>query len=111
MSKRNGRRGDVPEVDVREAYRRCHSGEATLVDVREADELAQASIPGAIHLPLSEMATRYAELPHDRELLVICQSSVRSSFVTDMLARSGYERSTNVAGGIVAWYHAGLPVE
>lgn len=111
MSKQNGRRGEVPEVGVREAYRRCHGGEATLVDVRESDEVAQASIPGAIHLPLSEMAARYAELPHDRDLLVICQSGVRSSYVTDMLAKSGYERSTNVAGGIVAWYHAGLPVE
>lgn len=111
MSRSNGRREDVPEVDVREAYRRCHSGDATLVDVREADELEQASIPGAVHLPLSEMSERYSELPHDRELLVICQSGVRSSFVTDMLAKSGYERSANVAGGILAWYHAGLPVE
>ena len=111
MLRKKGWRENVPEVDVREAYRRCHGGDAALVDVREADELEQARIPGAIHLPLSEMRDRYSELPQDQDLLVICQSGVRSSYVTDMLAKSGYERSTNVAGGIIAWYQAGLPVE
>lgn len=101
---------DVPTISVTEARERAASDEAVILDVREADELVAKSIEGATHLPLSEMRERYTELPKDRPLMVICETGVRSAFVTEMLQHSGYEDAVNVAGGIQAWANAGLPL-
>ncbi len=101
---------DVPAISVQEASELAESGDAIILDVREPDELAAKAIDGATHLPLSEMRDRYTELPGDKRLMVICDSGVRSAFVTEMLQNSGYEDTVNVSGGMQAWVGAGLPV-
>jgi rhodanese-related sulfurtransferase len=59
---------------------------------------------------MSEFASRWQELPRDRPLLVMCASGGRSAAATAFLVRNGYEDVANVAGGIVDWERAGLPV-
>lgn len=100
----------VPEVDVQEAQRRLEEG-ALLIDVREADEYRQARIPGSLLLPLSELQTRYEELPQDRPLILQCRSGARSARAAEFLLGRGYRDVTNLAGGILAWTSAELPVE
>jgi rhodanese-related sulfurtransferase len=104
----------VTAVDVREAARRLEQmpgGRAPLlVDVREANEFATVRIPGALLLPLSELQARYAELPHDRPLLLHCAAGKRSLVAAEFLKRNGYADVTNVEGGIIEWQKAGLPV-
>lgn len=101
----------VPEIDVREAHRRMQDENAMLLDVREADELREAAVPGALHIPLSQLAQEGSTLPKDRDLLVLCRSGNRSSLATEMLHRNGFERACNVSGGIIAWHQARLPIE
>ncbi len=86
------------------------AGRPLIVDVRERDEFATVRVPGAVLVPLSEFAARYEELPRDRPLLVMCAAGKRSLVAADHLARHGYGDVTNVAGGIIAWHAAGLPV-
>lgn len=76
----------------------------TLLDVREAHELAIASIPGVkpTHIPLGQMPTRYAELDKSLPVAVMCRSGGRSAQATHFLRQQGYD-ATNVAGGILAW--------
>jgi rhodanese-related sulfurtransferase len=104
----------VPAVDVYEAARRIEQmpgGRAPLlVDVREANEFATVRIPGAVLLPLSELQARYAELPHDRPLLLHCAAGKRSLVAAEFLTRNGYADVTNVEGGIIEWQKSGLPV-
>jgi rhodanese-related sulfurtransferase len=104
----------VSAVDVHEAARRLDQmpgGRAPLlVDVREANEFAAVRIPGAVLLPLSELQTRYAELPRDRALLLHCAAGKRSLVAAEFLKRNGYADVTNVDGGIIEWQKAGLPV-
>jgi rhodanese-related sulfurtransferase len=106
--------GRVPAVDVHEAARRLEQmpgGRAPLlVDVREANEFATVRIPGAVLLPLSELQARYAELPHDRPLLLHCAAGKRSLVAAEFLKRNGYADVANVEGGIIEWQKAGLPV-
>lgn len=100
----------VPEIDVNEASRRLGAGER-LIDVREPHEHDEVRIPGAGLLPMSELLERYREeLPADQELMIQCRSGGRSAEVTRVLLERGY-RAVNVAGGILAWESAGLPVE
>lgn len=82
-----------------------------MIDVREPREHDEVRIPGARLLPMSEFLERYQEeLPSDRELMIQCRSGSRSAEVTRVLLQQGY-RAVNVAGGILAWESAGLPVE
>lgn len=102
----------IPTVDVVEAERRIREDPArpVLLDVRESNEFAEVRAPGALLIPTSAFTERVAELPDDRPLLVICRTGGRSAAVTGYLARSGRDDVANVAGGMEAWEHAGLPV-
>jgi rhodanese-related sulfurtransferase len=53
---------------------------ALLVDVREADEVAQLSfdVPEIMHIPLSDFENRYQEIPKDRKVVMVCRSGARS---------------------------------
>jgi adenylyltransferase/sulfurtransferase len=74
-----------------------------LLDVRESWENQTASIPGAVLIPLGELAARTAELPKDRALLVHCHHGGRSMRATQFLRAKGFARTTNLAGGIHQW--------
>lgn len=78
-----------------------------LVDVREASERAALAIGGSVHVPLGELPA--FEPAVGRSVLVHCASGPRSArAVADLRAR-GVD-AHDLAGGIVAWVDAGLPV-
>jgi rhodanese-related sulfurtransferase len=107
-------RPSVPTASPQEASARLAGvapGSGLMIDVREADEFARARVPGSILLPLGQLAQRANELPADRPLFVVCQSGSRSGLAVQMLLRAGFTEVTNVAGGIVGWWQAGLPIE
>jgi rhodanese-related sulfurtransferase len=96
-------------VDPQEAKTRLENG-AVLIDVREQDEFAQARVPGAVLIPLSEFAQRYSEMPKDTEIVLMCAGGVRSAQAAQFAAQHGF-KLTNLEGGINAWHAEGLPVE
>src|SRR5437867_2689800 len=103
---------DLPTVDVRTAAERLASPHAPLlVDVREPNEFETVRIEGAVLMPLSTFAVRFSELPRNRPLLLQCAVGGRSGVATAHLLANGYPDVTNVAGGIVGWERAGLPVK
>ncbi|MCI7678325.1 rhodanese-like domain-containing protein [Streptococcus orisratti] len=73
-----------------------------VVDVREADEFAAGHVPGAINLPLSELANRYTELDFETPYHIICHLGGRSSQACLFLDAQGYD-VTNINGGTAAW--------
>lgn len=81
---------------------------ATLIDVREADELAQVRVDGAIAMPMSTFVDHVSELP-EGPLYVLCRSGARSARVVQYLEQQGFD-ATNISGGILDWEAAGLPV-
>ena len=100
----------VPSVSVQEAAE-LQGGEAgaLIIDVREPNEYNQIRARGAVLLPLGRLNGRVKDLPRDREILLMCRTGGRSANATRFLAANGFENVTNVNGGIVAWYQAGLP--
>ncbi len=102
---------EVPALDVEEAHRLHHAGEAIIVDVREPAEWQEARIPGAKHIPLGQLPDRQEEVPQDRTVIVQCHSGARSATACAHLLQQGREEVYNLAGGIVAWHRAGLPLE
>lgn len=81
---------------------------ATLVDVREPDEVVEVAVDGAVLLPMSTFLEHLDELP-DGPLYVMCHAGGRSARVTRFLEEQGYD-ATNVEGGITQWEAEGLPV-
>ena len=82
-----------------------------VLDVREQWEYDEGHIPGVTLIPMGEVANRLSEIPTDKEVIVTCRSGNRSSQVTEFLREQGYDNVHNMAGGILAWQEAGLPVE
>ena len=104
-----GATAGAPSLGVTEAQAQQQQG-ALLIDVRERSEWASGHVPGAQHIPLGQLAQRTSSLPRDRDLLLICQSGNRSARAVELLQRAGFSRATNVAGGMLAWSRARLPV-
>ncbi len=105
------RKPAVDSVDAVTAHGWIAAGEATLVDVRETDELAAASVPGAMHLPMTQVSVDAYPDFGAKKVVVICHSGVRSARVAAALAARGVSPVYNLKGGIVAWAAAGLPVQ
>jgi sulfur-carrier protein adenylyltransferase/sulfurtransferase len=102
----------IREVSPREALALQARG-AALVDVREADEIALGTVPGALRLGRGYLELRIEEAVPDvqRMLLVLCGSGARSLFAAEDLSRLGYRNVCSVAGGFTRWKNEGLPVE
>lgn len=81
---------------------------ARLVDVRERGEYEAGHIPGAINLPLSELAGREDEIGPNTVL--ICASGNRSSQAAAYLASLGKTSLLNLSGGTAAWVREGRDV-
>lgn len=79
-----------------------------LLDVREPNELATASVkPGAgfelVAIPMGSVPVRLAELDASRPVAVLCHHGARSQRVAQFLQAQGFTEVVNVAGGIDAW--------
>jgi rhodanese-related sulfurtransferase len=61
-----------------------------ILDVRDADEVMAGKLPGAVHIPVGELAERMAELPTDKEILIHCTTGIRAMMAHDALAKKGY---------------------
>lgn len=96
-------------------------GSATLfLDVREQWEFDEGHVPGAVNIPLGELAAR-AGGPHapggssledrDRRIVCCCAVGVRSGFAVRILRELGFADAVNLSAGMVDWVARGLPVE
>jgi adenylyltransferase/sulfurtransferase len=99
MQVKNG----IPQITVHELKRRREAGEPhLLLDVREPWEYAVAHIGGHL-IPQGEVAARLDELDREVEIVVHCHGGVRSQRIAELLRQNGFERVSNLAGGIHAW--------
>ncbi len=87
------------------------AGDAIIIDVREDDEVSQAAIPGAVHIPMGDLLDRLAEVPRNRTVIFSCHTGGRSEQVCRYLEANedGFEDVVNLEGGIEAWTQRGLP--
>ena len=111
-------RGATPEIDAATLAAELGAGAPPVVplaviDVREADEVAQGAIPGSRHIPRGSLELRIEkEVPdHAAPVVVYCQGGTRSVLATRSLRELGYAAVRSLAGGFTAWKTAGLPWE
>jgi rhodanese-related sulfurtransferase len=62
-----------------------------------------------VHVPLMQVPRRLDDIPDDRPVLVVCRVGSRSAQATGFLQAHGRD-AVNLAGGMVSWHRAGLPM-
>jgi rhodanese-related sulfurtransferase len=93
-----------PEISVTELKRMHDENEPfMLLDVREDDEIATASLDFARHIPMANVPERLTSLPKDRPIIVMCHGGTRSGRVAKFLRENGFPDVANLTGGIDAW--------
>ena len=97
----------IPQISVKELKRRLDKKETNndnflLLDVREPYEVQIAQIGGKL-IPQNDVLNRLGELNPEQEILVHCRSGARSQKIAELLKANGFQKVSNVAGGILAW--------
>lgn len=106
--------GDVKDIEPKELHDLIQSSmngsRPVVVDVREPWEYQRGHVPGAVLMPLGQVAVRAAELNPEQPVAVICASGNRSQSAAALLGQKGFKTIYNVLGGTGAWMRSGLPV-
>ena len=103
---------DTAAVDTDELLRRLADGHVVLLDVRPEPEYAAGHLPGAIHIPLEELAERIGELPRNHEVVAYCrgQYCVLAHDAVRLLNAEGLSAS-RATDGVLEWRLAGVAIE
>lgn len=102
---------EAEAIDRDELWRRAEAGEVTVIDVRPAEEYAGGHLPGAISVPLEELAGRLDELPADTEVVAYCRGPYCVlSYDAVRLLRENGRPARRLADGVLEWRAADLPV-
>lgn len=111
-------KGQIDNLNPQQVHEEISNGNATLIDIREAEELQQnGKIEGSVHAPRG-MLEFYAdptqpyhrpEFNKDKKLILHCASGGRSALAATTLKQMGYENVAHLDGGIKAWKESGLP--
>lgn len=99
-------------VDESALRRRVRSGEVTVLDVRPPEEFASGHIPGALSVPLPELARRLSTLPKRREVVAYCRGPycVLAVEAVKQLRAKGF-KAVRLEDGVLDWAAQGLPLE
>lgn len=103
---------EAPSIAPRELQARRASGTAPIViDVRSSEEYAGGHIPGALNIPLDQIAERISEVDTSQGVALYCMVGPRARKGEAALLASGYTSVLHLEGGLAAWQESGLPVE
>jgi len=97
---------DVPELSPTELNARFEAGDIpVLLDVREHFERRIADLPDhdQKRIPTGDLLSRIGELDRDAEVVVYCRSGSRSAWAVRILLDRGFEKASNLTGGVLAW--------
>jgi len=103
-------KAEIDEVSSSDVLGRLDDADRPLLlDVREQDEWQEGHLPGAVHIPRSNLESRVETLIPDRsrEIVVYCAVGARSAFAAKSLTELGYENVVSMAGGFTDWKRNG----
>jgi rhodanese-related sulfurtransferase len=96
------------EVSPAEAAAKRDAG-AFVLDVRSDAEWNDFHIPGSTLIPLETLPNHLNELPHNKEIIVVCRTGVRSANGRDILRGAGFTQVASLTGGLTQWKAQGYP--
>jgi rhodanese-related sulfurtransferase/biotin operon repressor len=105
-------RDDLEPVPAAELFKRAKLGLVTVLDVRPAREFAAGHLPGAINVPIEDLARHLRKLSKRREVIAYCRGPycLLAVDAVALLRRKGY-KARRLRDGFPEWKASGLPVE
>jgi rhodanese-related sulfurtransferase len=96
---------NVKQITVEQLKNRLEQStpKPVLLDVREPWEFAICHIDGSKLIPMRDLPSAISQLEQDQETVVICHTGVRSLRVCLYLMSEGFEKVSNLSGGVHAW--------
>lgn len=90
----------------------ARTGAVVVLDVRPQDEFRAGHIPGAVSVPVEELAKRISELPAGKKIVAYCRGPycVLAFRAVEILRASG-RNARRLADGFPEWRAAGFPIE
>ena len=103
----------VREIGTLDATRLINTANPIVLDVREPREFVGGRLPNAMHVPLSQIKDRSAELAKfvSRPVIVYCDRGMRGGAAASALGKLGFKEVQSLRGGLRAWKEAGLPTQ
>jgi rhodanese-related sulfurtransferase/biotin operon repressor len=103
---------ELEAVSAKEVLERARKGLVTVLDVRPPEEFAAGHVPGAINIPVHELAKRLKDLPKRKEVIAYCRGPycLMSYDAVSMLRKKGL-KARRLEAGMPEWRAAGMPVE
>ena len=82
-----------------------------ILDVRTRSEFDSGHIPGAVHIPHTELSSRLGEVEaeSDQEIVVYCEGGGRSMAAAFALRGAGFSTVLHLEGDMRAWRESQLP--
>jgi SulP family sulfate permease len=99
---------DISAEELRQRLVNQTTPPPLIIDVREPREFKQGHIPQAQLKPLPQLLTSSADLPHDREIVLVCRGGRRSNRAAQVLQGQNGHQVRILRGGMLAWEAAGL---
>jgi rhodanese-related sulfurtransferase len=111
----------IKECSVSEVGQ-CLNSETLLIDIRELAEFNKGHVPGALLAPrgllefeihgiVERTTSDPGVAPQDCDIVLYCGTGGRSALAAQTLDSMGYRKVKSMAGGIIAWAAARLPIE
>ncbi|SDC57908.1 Rhodanese-related sulfurtransferase [Terribacillus halophilus] len=93
----------ITNISVQEAKDRSKDKHVQFIDVRTPGEFNGFHSKPFKNIPLSNLQNKMDTLDKDKDVVVICQSGMRSAKAAKMLKKQGFNKIYNVKGGMSAW--------
>ena len=89
--------------------------ELTLVDALAEEDFKKAHLPGALNIPVDQVAARAAQILRDKNAFIVTycagESCDASRKAAETLRKLGYQNVQEYRGGKDDWESAGYPLE
>ncbi len=76
---------------------------STFIDTRDADQFAEATIPGAINIEWRQVLDRIDEIPESGKVILFCNTGSLSAQATFALRVAGRENVVVLQSGFIGW--------
>lgn len=98
------------DLSPQQVAERLARGAIQLIDVRERYENDAARIAGGRLIELAQLGAAADSIDRERPVVFYCRSGARSAMATEAFRGAGFD-AHNMAGGLLDWAAAGLPLE
>ena len=100
------------QVTPNNAVMLMNRSKAVLIDVSDAAEFSASHIAQAKHVPLADLEAKLPSVVKNKELpvILVCATGARANQAVAKAQKLGYSAAQSMAGGLVAWRDAGLPL-